>query len=266
MRTKALDQTFTDTQKITGFLGDTIRTHVATNFKVSVVTYTKKVTEDWHHHDYSHLSWILNGGNLETRRSNEIQVKPGTILLYDVGEIHRNRFTAHPSKNLNIEFGPDFFNDEISLTHYSNKAENTTDLLKIYMELSYADSYSADAIEHMVKSLFWNSEKTLSKDWVEKAKEIINDQWSEFLSLDYLSKELHMHPVTISKHFSKRTGFTLAEYMRKVKICRAIDMLISTQKPYAEIAAQCGFSDQSHMTRLIREFTGTTPGKIRAFI
>ena len=36
-------------------------------------------------------------------------------------------------------------------------------------------------------------------------------------------------------------------------------------RPLAEIAAEAGFADQSHFTRLFRRYLGTTPGRFRAF-
>ena len=86
------------------FLGNTSNRLEATNFKVSLVNYTQKVSEEWHYHENIHLSSIIQGGNLESRKKEDIQVLPGKVMLYDQGEIHRNRYTAHPSKNLNIEF------------------------------------------------------------------------------------------------------------------------------------------------------------------
>lgn len=254
----------TSEKHVDGFLGLTNTAYKASDFKVSVVTYTQQVSEDWHYHEHDHISWIMKGGNLESRKMEDIQVIPGKILKYQQGEIHRNRFTSQSSKNLNIEFDDTFFNDELSFASLSRKTVPTLELLKIYFELNINDLLTNESIEYQVRSLFWNNEPINSKEWLRKLIRILNDRWNEFLSLDHLSKELDVHPVTISKFFSKHMGLTLAEYMRKIKVSRALDMLIQTKSSYAEIALQCGFSDQSHMNRLVKVYMGMTPAKIRS--
>ena len=88
---------------------------------ISIVNYKEPVSEEWHSHEDIHLSLILQGGNLESRKIKDTQVSPGKIIVYDQGEIHRNRFTAFPSKNLNLELKGPFQNGK---RHKSVKEAN----------------------------------------------------------------------------------------------------------------------------------------------
>ncbi len=248
------------------FLGDTSNRYLFDGFKISIVNYTEKVSEEWHFHDKVHISSIVKGGNLESRKTYDIEVDAGRIMVYDQGEIHRNRFTAHPSKNLNIEFEDHFFNSEILLSHLKPDERTNTEFQKIYFELLLNDVCTAQSIEQIVMSLFWCDKYENKALWIPKLKELLNDRWDEFLSLDDLSKEMNIHPVTISKYFAKNSGLTLSEYMRKIKVKRAIDMLINSSISFSEIALSCGFSDQSHMNRLVKKHTGYTPSIIRSLM
>lgn len=246
------------------FLGNTSTHHHFKSFKISVVDYTQMVSESWHYHEKIHLSSIIKGGNLESRKSKDIQVNPGKIIVYEQGEVHRNRFTAHPSKNLNIEFAEHFFSEDICFSNLRLNEQTNTELHKIYFELLLNDVYSAQSIEQIVRSLFWIDTYDSHGIWIPQLLELLNDRWDEFLPLAELSQKLKVHPVTISKYFPRYCGMTLSEYMRKIKVKRAVDLLINTSWSAAEIAFTCGFSDQSHMTRLLKKHIGYTPGAIRS--
>ncbi len=185
-------------------------------------------------------------------------------MVYDQGEVHRNRFTAHPSRNLNIELEEGFFLNDIQFSHLSQHDDTKIELYRIYLELLLEDQYSEQAITQTLQSLFWKGDHENPGDWLIKLETILQDRWNEFLSLEDLSAELCIHPVTISKYFAKSKGITLSNYMRKIKVKKAVDLLINSSYSISEIALTCGFSDQSHLTRLTNHYMGYTPGKIRS--
>lgn len=246
------------------FLGATTKSFESSLFKVSIVNYTHQVSEDWHWHEKIHLSSIIRGGNLESRKKEDIQVTPGKVMVYDQGEVHRNRFTAHPSRNLNIELTEGFFSGDTQFSHLSQNEGAQVDLYRIYMELLLQDDYSEQAISQILRSIFWKGDHENPSEWIKQLETILNDRWDEFLSLEDLSSALRIHPVTISKYFAKTKGITLSDYMRKIKIKKAVDLLINSSRPITEIALSCGFSDQSHLTRLTKHYAGYTPGEIRS--
>ena len=217
------------------------------------------------------MSSILKGGNLESRKKEDRQVTPGKIMAYNQGEIHRNRFTAFPSKNLNLELKEDFFTkNELSFHHLNTSSTCQTEayleLIKIYNELLIADVYTKDTIQASLTSLFTPTPISSHKPvWVDQLKEIIEDRYNEFVSLEEFSQVLNVHPVTISKYFKKYFHESLGGYMRKVKVQRALHYLFHTQMPITEIAYASGFSDHSHMIRVFKLYLGSSPKKIRKF-
>jgi AraC-like DNA-binding protein len=52
-------------------------------------------------------------------------------------------------------------------------------------------------------------------------------------------------------------------WLRDVRLSRARAWLAETTRPIAEIALAAGFSDQSALTRALRDTTGMTPGAYR---
>lgn len=253
------------------FLGTTLEKFHLDFCSISVVNYSQPVSEEWHSHEDIHLSLILQGGNLESRKKDDIQVSSGKIIAYRENEPHRNRFTAFPSKNLNLELKREFFIkndltfDNLNVSETKN-IDAYLDLIKIYRELHINDLYTIDAIQLSLKSLFTNNNtSSFMPAWLKQLREIIEDRWSEFISLDELALLLRVHPVTISKYFKKYYKGTLGDYMRKVKVQKAIYFLLHTDMSITEIAFTCGFSDHSHMIRVFKFYVGYNPKSIRNF-
>jgi methylphosphotriester-DNA--protein-cysteine methyltransferase len=59
------------------------------------------------------------------------------------------------------------------------------------------------------------------------------------------------------------TGVTPHRWLMARRVDRAKDLMRSTEAPLAEIALKCGFSEQSHFTRVFSQTTGTTPAQWR---
>jgi len=106
-----------------------------------------------------------------------------------------------------------------------------------------------------------NSEKKIPK-WVEELKEIIQDQIDTELSLSLkeVSENLQVHPAYLSREFSKYfEDLNFDDYLRKLRIEKALKLLETTKYSLSEIAFLCGFSDQSHFTRIFKKHLGIPP-------
>lgn len=250
------------------FLGKTSKKFNIDYGTISLVDYKKPVSEEWHYHKNIHLSLILQGGNLECRKKEDYQVSSGKILFYNEGELHCNKHTLFPSKNLNIELSNDFFNrNELKFDSKELSNKNTFSsylkLINIYHELSLSDLYTSDSIHNILYALFTYEESNNKPTWLKYLIEIIEDRWNEFIPLHELANILNVHPVTISKYFRKYLHGTLGDYMRIVKLKRAFNFLLNSKESITEIAFTCGFSDQSHMTKVFKTYVGFTPKEVR---
>lgn len=63
--------------------------------------------------------------------------------------------------------------------------------------------------------------------------------------------------------FKAATGATPHQWLLRQKVERARDLLLNSRLTLADVAAACGFSDQSHMTRTFTRLTGAAPGAWR---
>jgi AraC family transcriptional regulator len=102
--------------------------------------------------------------------------------------------------------------------------------------------------------------------WVKKLKEILIDGCAEKLSLVNLANELNIHPVHLSRDFSKHFHCTFGEYVRKVRVEKSLSFLPNKNLSLTEIAFECGFADQSHFLRCFKQINGINPSAYRKLL
>jgi transcriptional regulator GlxA family with amidase domain len=68
---------------------------------------------------------------------------------------------------------------------------------------------------------------------------------------------------TLSRGFRAAFGVTPARFRGEVRTRRAMEMILQTDASLAEIAIDCGYSDQPHLTRAVVALTGKPPGQWR---
>jgi AraC-like DNA-binding protein len=102
--------------------------------------------------------------------------------------------------------------------------------------------------------------------WAKELKEIIQDQIDTnlHLSLKEVSENLNVHPAYLSREFSKYfEDLSFGDYLRKLRIEKAKQLIEAGQQSLAEIAYLTGFSDQSHFNRTFKKITGQTPSDFK---
>jgi hypothetical protein len=102
--------------------------------------------------------------------------------------------------------------------------------------------------------------------WVEGLKEAIQDQMDTnlTLSLTELAQSLDVNPAYVSRTFARYfDDLSFGEYIRKLRIEKALQLLETTTYTLTEIAYLTGFSDQSHFTRIFKQQIGQNPSEYR---
>jgi AraC-like DNA-binding protein len=79
-----------------------------------------------------------------------------------------------------------------------------------------------------------------------------------------LARLLAVSPHHLSRVFGAATGHTIARHRMRLRARAALDRLAGGERELARLSAELGFADQSHMVRVIRAETGTTPSALRA--
>lgn len=239
---------------------------------IGTTSYSKEeYTSPLHYHENPHISFLLQGGHIEKRINGEFERLPSDILFCNGGEPHQFITKKFPSRNINLELDYEFLRQyEISETNINEAVSKNIDakflMLKMHKELLTNDSFTETSIQMLLLSLVNDSNKLNKRNkpkWILLLIEILNDRWNEQLTLNELCTLTQVHPVTISKHFTKYFPCTLGEYVRKLKINKSIGLIKNQNRSLTDIAFECGFADQSHFTRTFKDITGWLPKKFQ---
>lgn len=74
-----------------------------------------------------------------------------------------------------------------------------------------------------------------------------------------LAREAGLTVRTLERLFSRRIRMTPFAYVKRVRLNAACRLLSQSALPIAQIAADCGFCDQSYMTKEFGRMLRTTP-------
>ena len=94
----------------------------------------------------------------------------------------------------------------------------------------------------------------------------INENLAENLSADSLADRAGVSIPHFRRLFREATGVSLHRYIHAVRLERARKLLSATTLPIVQIAQECGFSNQSHLTTSFRTVHATTPAEYRSHI
>lgn len=72
-----------------------------------------------------------------------------------------------------------------------------------------------------------------------------------------------MSPSHFSREFKKQYRHCFAEYLNRLRVDAACDLLARTDQKLVEISMNVGFNDQSYLTNVFRRFMGVTPLQYR---
>ena len=83
------------------------------------------------------------------------------------------------------------------------------------------------------------------------------------IALQDIADAAYRSPSHLARVFSAELGVPPHRYLIGLRVKRAQKLLSRTDRPIAEIALDCGFTHQEHLTRLFRKHLDTTPAAYR---
>ncbi|MEU6340854.1 AraC family transcriptional regulator [Streptomyces sp. NPDC046977] len=72
-----------------------------------------------------------------------------------------------------------------------------------------------------------------------------------------------MSRATFIRHFARETGMNAGEFVTRLRMLLAADLLTGTDRPVGAVAAAVGYASESAFGRAFRTSTGITPAKLR---
>ena len=218
-----------------------------------------------HDHDWPVLSLFVIGSYLNETEIGQRFISGPSAVFYRAGAAHRNTVAAVGFEQIEIEFDPTWLRLQLLPTLpvvrwiggrtgaearylvHACEAESSEDRLRV-------------ALQRFLESANLQPKRE-SAGWVGTITRRLRENTT--LKVSDLAREVGRHPSWMGSAYRRATGEGLQETAARFRVERATCLLRETDQPYASIAFEAGFCDQSHMNRTFRRVLGRSPAAVR---
>ncbi|AKX94950.1 HTH-type transcriptional regulator YesS [Moorella thermoacetica] len=98
---------------------------------------------------------------------------------------------------------------------------------------------------------------------IDRASKYIEANFSQDLTLEEVARQVYLSPCYFSKLFKQFKGLNFIDYLTKVRLKAARELLLNTKLPVAEIATRVGYRDARYFGQVFKKQEGYTPSVFR---
>lgn len=106
-------------------------------------------------------------------------------------------------------------------------------------------------------------EKNVQHHYISIALKYIDDNYGNFISLEKVAEVIGLNPVYLSYLFKKIKKENFSEYLNKVRLEKAEELLRNSTLRIGEISEEVGYKDARYFSSLFKKRTGMSPNEYR---
>lgn len=196
--------------------------------------------------------------------------REGPVLVYNPPDVvHRDRFADKGGWFFAISFDADDSRElyeQVKLPDFAIRNHDPLVIKKAFGLLKAAASRDAAKLDlevltfNVLGSLY--TQTSLSPNpppWLQRAQEMIADMSDEDLGITDIAAAVGVHRVYLARQYLRHLGCTPGDDLRRRRVERATQLMMTTDQALSDIALVCGFCDQSHLNRAFLQQWGLTP-------
>lgn len=235
------------------------------SFTLRQATYDSGAYITEHTHDRPSIVYGVGGPCIESSGGPRIVRRRLTFL--PAGYTHSLDY-AGPTQVFVVEAAPEstqalrFVRTEGAQPLPASLYDNVWDIL-----LRAQDPNDLPALSDAVATFWTKSASYLlarRPRWLTALLDQLHANWESSPSATALARELGFSPQFLCRAFKRATGLTMRQYNQAIRLDYARGLLWGSGQSVSEIAGVTGFSDQSHLTRVLRDRMGETPSSLRS--
>ncbi|NIG53962.1 AraC family transcriptional regulator [Chitinophaga sp. Cy-1792] len=258
------------------FYGSTNEAIHLPGFTLTDTVYTQPRVP-WHYHENRYFTFLLAGGMTEANKKKSYECVSGDLLFHNWDDAHYNIASDKYTRGIHIEVHESWFAAAGINSNVSAGSSRINDpvvkqwIYEIFREMKLSGIQSQLAIDVLLVQIFGRigEIKTIAEkqkpQWLKNMEELLSAGSVE-LSLTVLAGIANVHPVHLSREFSRFYGVSLGEFVRAVRMQKAMKLLSASDVSLTDVAYDCGFSDQSHFIRSFKVFHQITPLQFRKLL
>ena len=195
-----------------------------------------------HTHREAFAAVVLRGGYVEAGDRGRINVGPGDVVLHGPYESHQDHMTASGAAVLILPWPEEKCWSPLGTVPDPDKLVRLAE-----RDIKGATRMLADEVSiRQLPPMDWPD--ILARD-LRVNPEVELRKWAETMGI---------RPETVSRGFRRAFGVSPQSFRAKVRLLQALPRIRRGEK-LAQVATECGFADQAHLSRHFRMLTGGTP-------
>lgn len=220
-------------------------------------------------------------GGFHRDRSRTFLCRRHSLFLTPAG--HQVTWSKHaPSRHLGIYFPPEIFDgtDEDAplfrplpalfnstvpgigrlVIQFADELQNPG-----ILTLEAADSLARLVLIRIARHLHRSQVRTgrLTPRVIARLREYVEAHLREPILVAHLAKQASQSPSHFAQSFMEQTGQSPHKFVVSLRVEHAAALLTRSEASLADIASECGFASQQHMSTVLRRYIGTTPNRFR---
>ncbi|MBP7402907.1 MAG: helix-turn-helix domain-containing protein [Clostridia bacterium] len=117
-------------------------------------------------------------------------------------------------------------------------------ILHLYFAILYFHNDAPDMDPHVVKAVRY-----------------LHENYSSAIDVGSLAGRIGLNRSYFGTVFRNATGLTVKEYLNRIRVDHAENLLVSGEFPVKDVAARCGFEDPFYFCKVFRRFKGLPPSE-----
>ena len=101
------------------------------------------------------------------------------------------------------------------------------------------------------------------RDTAQAVRALLAECYHRRLTLTEIARRVHIAPHHLCHVFREQTGVSIYQYLIRLRLAAALQLMVETDLPLAQLAVQVGFCHHSHFSNVFRQAFGIPAGQAR---
>jgi AraC-like DNA-binding protein len=246
-------------------LGPKRRTADAGSFVVEVFYTAPNARAPFHVHDQVTVVVPLSGYFVENTFKESVEGKPGAVIVETPESPHENIYGPGGGTNLRLRMNPELQSFVECGPHARSGLVRAHEIARGMAE-NMGDPLLLECAALEVLGIVNNGPEWTPRSRPAFLRDIIahlRANAGQRRDIATIARDAHVSPIRLVRSFRRTYGISLARFMRVLQLQSALSLLSDPAISLSAVAAETGFSDQSHMTRAFAQTYGLTPASMR---
>lgn len=221
-----------------------------------------------HKHDCIELLYFLYGNAEVSAAEKIVQASFYDIVIYPRGVYHTEHLQMNRHQEI-ICIWVDIPGLKLQdVIHIQDKDSSVKWVLEKLHQEYKSTAPSKALIGHYIRlaamliaKMFY--EQKSEADPLSRVILYMQSNMSEAISVEELADLIYVSKSYLSRYFKKKTGMSLIEYLRLIRVNAAKRLLVSTDTSVEEISSVIGYTSSKYFCRAFRKCTGMSPSEYR---